>query len=65
LVCSFPPVIVVDPLGAPDWDAVHVLVTPVAVKTSWPEVFTFWMLVDEVTDPVGPVVPWVLAVAAP
>jgi len=63
-VWSVPPLIVVEPLPAPS-DAVQVLDTLVAVKTSWPLVFTDWMLAELVTDPLGPVVPWVLTVSWP
>ncbi|MEO7518524.1 MAG: hypothetical protein ABIY58_07180 [Acidimicrobiales bacterium] len=63
-VWSVPPVIVTEPV-APASEAVHVLDALVAVNTSWAEVLMLVMLVELVTDPVGPVVPWVLTVIGP
>jgi len=57
-------VIVVVPV-TPVEDPVHELVTVAAVKTSAPEVLVVEMLVEVVTDPVGPGVPWVLTVIGP
>ena len=61
---SVPPLIVVEPL-VPDSDAVQVLDTLVAVNTSWPDVLTGPTVAVLVTEPVGPVVPWVLTVNGP
>ncbi len=44
-------------------DAVQVLVALVAVNGSDPDVLIPAMLVELVTDPLGPVVPWVLALS--
>jgi len=61
---SVPFVMVVVPL-TPDSEAVQLLATLVEENTSAPEVFVPAMLLDVVTDPVAPVVPWVLSVIGP
>jgi hypothetical protein len=48
----------------PDSDAVQVLERASAVRISWPDVLRFATLAEEVTDPVAPVVPWVLTFSA-
>jgi len=63
-VRSVPPVIVVEPV-TPASEAVQVLATLAAVNTSAPLVLVVAMLVELVTDPPAPVVPWVLTVIAP
>jgi hypothetical protein len=55
---------VVEPL-TPVSDAAQVLAIDSAVKTSEWEVLTVWMVAVVVTDPLGPVVPWVLTVIGP
>jgi hypothetical protein len=63
-VCRDPVVIVVEPV-TPLSVAVHVLSTFVAVNTSVCDVFTVSMLVELVTDPVGPGDPCVVTVIGP
>ena len=63
-VCSTPPVIVVEPL-TPLSDAVQVLLRLVAVNTSAPELFTFWMSVELAAEPPTSSDPSVFAVIGP
>lgn len=51
--------IVVDPV-TPLSDALQVPATFVAVKTSFPDLPTLLMLAELVTEPLGPMLPWVL-----
>ncbi|MEO5680068.1 MAG: hypothetical protein ABIS47_10405 [Acidimicrobiales bacterium] len=57
--------IVVVPLSAPVADDVQLLEALPAVKTSCADVLMLVMLVELVTDPEGPVAPWVLTVSGP
>jgi hypothetical protein len=59
------PLVIVAERATPVSETLQVLATLAAVNTSWPDVLTFWMLVELVTDPLAPVVPRALTVIGP